>query len=90
MARQEKTVAEEGHRTETTLEFTDSACSSALQQTHMFTCQVSDRLQFQRLQNCFERGHLQVHLLVDLHVVVLQVGFLVMSSTRQSVCSFGQ
>lgn len=51
---------------------------------NLFTCEVADRLQFERLQDGFERGHLQVHLLVDLHVVVFQVGFLVMSSPKQT------
>lgn len=48
-----------------------------------FTCEVADGLQFERLQDGFERGHLQVHLLVDLHVVEFQAGFLVTSSPKQ-------
>lgn len=44
-----------------------------------FTCQVADGLQFQRLEDGFKRGHLEVHLLADLHIVMFQVSFLVMS-----------
>lgn len=44
-----------------------------------FTCEVPNRLQFKGLQDCFEGGHLEVHLLADLHIVMFQVSFLVMS-----------
>lgn len=44
------------------------------------TCEVAHRLQFEGLQDGFKRSHLDVHLLVDLHVVVIQVWLLMMSS----------
>lgn len=47
------------------------------------TCEVAHRLQFEGLQDGFKRSHLDVHLLVDLHVVVIQVWLLMMSSSKQ-------
>lgn len=47
-----------------------------------FTCKVSNGLQFEGLQDCFEGGHLEVQLLADLHIVMFQVNFLLMSCNR--------
>lgn len=81
MARQVNTVAEEKHGTEPSTKIhkkhlVHGVCLNVVHEGDSGTCEVADRLQFERLQDCFERGHLQVDLLVDLHIVVFKVVFL--------------
>lgn len=79
MARQENTVAVE-QKSSGLRRFTNSYLSIlSIKFDWTFTCEVPNCLQFEGLQDCFEGGHLEVHLLADLHIVMFQVSFLVTS-----------
>lgn len=91
MARQENTVAAGGTQNTAEGENRDAEPQPGGQRGRSLittgTCEVTDRLQLQRLQDGFQRSHLQVDLPVDLHVVVVEVGFLSTGDTSSDVIS---